>query len=111
MLDFAAFEDEIQSLANERNALVLEMLIDELLTPKPETFIDYSGRCTYARNIESYVKAKVLYKKINNADVAFFHYDQIQRFRQSMENFRAKMYENPCKTCSTCQRRKRKWPN
>jgi len=108
MFDFATFEAEVEFLANERNHLVLEMFIDELLAETEPPPSHYQS-CSYARHIESYVKAKSLYNRIRYSE--FVEPEQAQRIQVLFKKHRKKMYENPCKTCSKCQSRRKKWPN
>lgn len=136
MLDLQTFEGDIQRLADERLLDVLDRLLDRLLNIPDDDVPE--GACSYELYHDRYVGAKLTLRKLG-FQLDFYWEDdfhrvstgcgnqyQIQRnplasrkhqiqerigeISAQMKAAHTKMYANPCKTCTTCQSRRKKWP-
>lgn len=137
MFDFAQFEAEVQAAADERILDVIESMIDHMLDAKHNLT---PLACSYKQYHHSYVRTKLIIHRLkqhefyyddlcktNGVDISATKQEQydtivalhpkiktfhrgIDRLEYKLEELHTKMYVNPCKTCTTCQSRRKRWP-
>lgn len=130
-MDIAEFQKQVQEGADELLFEVIERMLDRLLEiPDP-----VGHGCSYALFEPTYVKLKLLVRKLSfdcnyDRDVKYVqmqHTDgsiqivkredwankfqsRIDEMKPRIEKAHRKMYLKPCKTCTTCQTRRKPWP-
>lgn len=139
MLDFDNFETEIQAAANERIVDVIEGMIDRMLNIEPDLSIKGCSYAQYHESyvrIKLMIRKLVFQTDFywEKRPMGYYRepsptpnkpggfiirkqppqvhgiHQKVQQLMPKMEEAHTKMYANPCKTCTTCQSRRKRWP-